>query len=163
MSCSDDDFLNDVWTLYFHDPANTDWNLKSYVNVITFSSVSEYASVAKAINEKVNRGMFFMMREHVFPCYDDKANINGGCFTIKVSNADAGEFWNEMCVRSLSESLFGPSTQNELVNGISISPKRGFCIFKVWMAACPEEEIDPARLKLPKGVVGDVMFKLWLD
>jgi hypothetical protein len=160
MATADDDFLDDMWTLYFHDPSNTDWNLKSYVNLITFSSVTEYASVAKAVNHRVNRGMFFLMREHVFPCYDDKANIDGGCFTIKVANVDANEFWNSLCVRLLSDTLTREATAASSVNGISISPKRGFCIFKIWMAT--NETGDSSCLKLPgKGIVGSVMFKRW--
>ena len=45
-------------------------------------------------------------------------------------------------MRSLSgESLFIESDINKYVNGITVSPKKNFCILKIWLNTC--EHKDP--------------------
>jgi hypothetical protein len=31
-----------------------------------------------------SRGMFFIMREHILPLWEDESNKNGGCFSYKI-------------------------------------------------------------------------------
>lgn len=146
-------YLNDLWTLYFHDPNNPDWTFKSYINIATFSTVNEYFSIDKALKDKLAHGMFFLMREHVFPCYDDALNQNGGVFTLKVATEDTARFWNELSIRTVGETL---AKNMSVINGLSVSPKRCFCIVKIWVANT-ETTLD--MLDMPKGYVGEILFK----
>jgi hypothetical protein len=77
-------YLDEVWTLYFHEPSDTDWNTSSYLRVADVSSLEDYASVRHALRGYTVHGMLFLMREHIFPCWDDKNNIEGGCLSIKM-------------------------------------------------------------------------------
>ena len=98
-------FLNDLWSLYFHDPSDTDWNMKSYKRLANISSVEEFWQHHDCYIEKVHQGMFFIMREHIFPCWDDPNNINGGCLSIKVLKENMKVFWEDICIKMMGESL----------------------------------------------------------
>lgn len=174
--------LQDVWTLYFHDPNDVDWNLSSYVRLGDISSVADYWDYRTATASYLSRGMFFVMREHVFPCWDDKMNINGGCLSMKVLKDDMPIYWDNLLVHMLGERLFDPKRNDEdggkndrdgvkqtkddddededawsVVNGLSVSPKRYFCIIKIWLR--DEKHKDAADFRLPQGYVGEVLYK----
>jgi Eukaryotic initiation factor 4E len=136
--------LHDTWTLYFHEPSETDWTMSSYVRLEEISSIESFWQVHEGVRRYLSKGMFFLMREHVFPCWDDPGNIQGGCISIKVLKEDIEAFWEEAVVRMLGERFVkddGGDTALmtadkavwSLVNGISTSPKRYFCICKVWL------------------------------
>lgn len=134
MSGDDDDdevMLPDSWTYHFHDPGDRDWTFKSYVRLADVSSVSDFWRVQAAVQRRIEHGSFFVMRENVFPCWDDPANINGGCISLKVSKSDVAAFWEALAIRTLGENLL-PS--EKIVNGISTSPKLHNCIVKIWIA-----------------------------
>lgn len=138
----DEHFLDDTWTLYFHEPSEIDWNMSSYVRLDQISSIESFWRVHEGIRKYLNKGMFFLMREHVFPCWDDPNNINGGCISIKILKDDLESFWETAVVRMLGDRLVqkkanvSNDVQDDvwtLVNGISTSPKRYFCICKLWL------------------------------
>jgi len=103
--------------------------------------------------------MFFLMREHVFPCWDDKYNIDGGCVTLKVPKPEVHNVWAYLTARLVDNALLKGEEEGEdasIVNGISVSPKSYYCIVKVWLA----REVDAQRdLNLPRGYHGDVLYK----
>lgn len=151
-------FLDDTWTLYFHDPDNPDWNVGSYVRVVDVSSIEDLAAVQHALQKKVAAGMFFLMREHVFPCWDDKNNIEGGCLSMKLPKTSVEPFWNELSLRLICEALVKPDRRyksEDVVNGISISPKAFYSVVKIWTSAA----VDPRDFWIPAGVRGDVLYK----
>ena len=129
----DDAFLNDTWRAFFHDPANSDWTMQSYVPLTTVGSVKDAWLLHNTIDGLVSRGMFFLMREHVFPCWDDKHNIDGGCVSIKVRHSDTPAVFRDLVNRMLGETLVDGAEWDH-VNGISVSPKKEFNIIKLWLS-----------------------------
>jgi hypothetical protein len=106
--------------------------------------------------------MFFIMREHVFPCWDDKHNIDGGCISLKVHGDQIVSIWDELTKRVIGETMMRSPTDWSHVNGVSISPKRGFCIIKLWMSSdyVPSGNGDDAdRMNLPCKYRGDVVYR----
>lgn len=152
-------YLNDTWSLYFHDPYDTDWTYDSYKKVCELCSANDYWSVDHALDESVAKGMFFIMREHIFPCWDDKYNIEGGCLSMKVLKQDMVEFWRHMVARLLGETLLKDDHIHlwDKVNGISTSPKKHFAIVKIWVAT--EELGDPLKFALPENFHGEIIYK----
>lgn len=144
-------FLNDVWMLSFHDPNDDNWTHASYVNLHTISTAEDLAQVQKAYAPLWEHGMFFLMREHIAPMWEDSHNVDGGCFSFKVMRPEVPERWYRLCAAILGETLVrdvedqreggrhigGPDTAREaiwdMVNGISISPKRNYCIVRIWI------------------------------
>lgn len=149
--------------MYFHDPNNEDWTLGSYLRLHNISTVEDFWACHNAIKEKLKNGMFFMMREHVFPCWDDEYNINGGCISIKVLKESVVEFWESLCIRVLGENLLDDSHEAEWdkINGISTSPKRYFCIIKIWLK--DNTLNDKKFFKLLNKYYGDVIYRDNMD
>lgn len=168
MAEQQEDFLLDeVWTLYFHDPKDAAWTTQSYVRVVDVSSAADHAAICHALRGRVPHGMFFLMREQVFPCWDDKRNIDGGCVSVRVPKHDAEAYWTELCARVLCEELEAKDKTDEeeepLVNGVSISPKPFCSVVKVWLgkraSACASEEVVCSLLALPPGYVGTPIYR----
>ena len=94
--------------------------------------------------------MLFVMRENINPTWEDKQNRNGGCFSYKISNKYVYEIWKALLYALAGESLTKDPAHASLVNGITISPKKNFCIVKIWLKDCtvqnPNEIIDIPNL-----------------
>ena len=150
-------WLQDVWTFYFHDPEDQRWTLESYRRLGDAASVEDFWELQGAVAPHVRAGMFFAMREHVFPCWDDKHNIDGGCISIKVPVDVAPAAWELLLKRAIGETLVVDDSSWASLNGISISPKRGFCIVKIWMA--DDRHATRAHVRLPEDYRGEVVFR----
>lgn len=128
-------YLNDIWSVYFHDPNDADWTHPSYVNLGNISTVDDFWNHYQSNKENVHKGMFFIMREHIFPCWDDPGNITGGCLSVKVLKDEMHKFWEDLCMKMLGECLLVEDKRDSwsVINGISTSPKKHFCIIKIWL------------------------------
>ena len=157
-------FLQDVWTYYFHDPEDSNWNHDSYIRLGDVCSAEDFWEYHAATAKYINRGMFFVMREHVYPCWDDKYNITGGCMSMKVLKDDLPAFWEHLLVHMLGERLLLHNTEDDdggdtwsVINGISVSPKRCFCIVKLWLRN--ERFTDKRAFRLPDSYSGEVLYR----
>jgi hypothetical protein len=158
-------FLQDAWTCYFHDPDDSNWNNESYHRVCDVSTVEDFWEVNDGLAPFLSRGMFFLMREHVYPCWDDKLNITGGCLSMKVLKDELPAFWEYVATRMLGESLVLESAIERhhdpdrwsIVNGVSVSPKRFFSIVKLWLR--DELNVDREDFDLPPSYSGEVLFR----
>lgn len=156
---AEDLWLEDVWTWYFHDPSDTRWTLDSYKRLCDTSTVEDFWGMHEALAQHVTHGMFFVMRESVFPCWDDARNINGGCVSMKVAAPEVPQCWEGLLKRLLGETLAVADDDNGAVNGVSISPKRGFCIIKLWMSDNRFEESPRTKLRIPEPYAGEVLYR----
>jgi hypothetical protein len=174
-------WLQDVWSFYVHSPDETSWTLESYHRLGDVSTVEDLRAMHRAVAPFAAHGMIFAMREHVFPCWDDKSNIDGGCLSLKVPLGAVAATWDLLVKRVAGETLGATAaTPWDAVNGLSISPKRGFCIIKLWLradaypqppATAPEATAAAAAaasegarrigamFKLPAGYHGDLIFR----
>jgi len=143
--------LFDKWVLWAHLPHDTDWSLGSYKDIMCLEFAEEvvglYSRLPKVL---IKNCMLFLMRKGVTPTWEDKKNRNGGCFSYKISNKDVPAVW-----RSLSYILTGETISTDpkfilKVNGITISPKKAFCIIKIWMSSC--EYQDPTKIRIFEGL-----------
>lgn len=129
--------LPDEWTMWAHLPHDTDWTVKSYKKILTFNSVEATIALCETIPEKmVNNCMLFLMRKGIVPMWEDTKNKNGGCFSYKVSNKCVANVWKTLSYILVGESLTDDKKLKALINGITISPKKNFCIIKIWLATC---------------------------
>lgn len=137
--------LYDTWTLWAHLPHDTDWSLKSYKQIMTFGTVDEAAALMSSLPDSLVRNcMLFIMREGVHPTWEDERNRSGGSFSYKVSNKAVVSVWRQLSYALVGETLTGSPDTREDINGATISPKKNFCIIKIWMASCQYK--DPAAL-----------------
>ncbi len=135
--------LTDKWCLWAHLPHDTDWSIDSYKNIYTVNSVEETIAVIETLPDiLVKNCMLFLMREGIKPIWEDPRNRNGGCFSYKVSNKHVYNVWKELSYVLTGGSISKQESFVANVTGITISPKKNFCIIKIWMSTC--ENQNPA-------------------
>ena len=123
--------LNSNWKFWFHDPLDNNWKLESYKDIYTIDTIERYWKLYSFLNNKIiENSMLFLMRDTIDPLWEDTENINGGCWSLKIPKGNIFDIWNNISIALLSESISNKDTIN--INGISISPKKNFCIIKIW-------------------------------
>lgn len=143
--------LSDKWTLWAHLPHNTDWSLKSYIPISTFKTIEETIAVTESLpSALVENCMLFIMRQGITPMWEDQKNRNGGCFSYKVLNKNVVKAWSELTYRVVGGSISNGNAFVKSVTGITISPKKNFCIIKIWMSNCDHQ--NPAVVAPIKGL-----------
>lgn len=159
MSDDEELFLNDVWNMYFHDPCDTDWTTQSYIRLANIGSVKEFWENIHSMHDKMHKGIFFLMREYVFPCWDDPNNIEGGCLSIKILKEQLVPFFEDLAIKMLGETLLKDDVKEHwnLINGISTSPKKHFCIIKIWLKN--DLLSDKKHFNLMTNYYGDILYK----
>ena len=140
--------LSDKWILWAHLPQDSNWEIESYIQIATISYVEEMLSLIHSLPDKlITDCMFFLMKEHIKPIWEDVNNKNGGCFSYKITQHIA-ECWRDMCFSLSGKTLSPNKLFSNTITGISISPKKKFCIVKVWMSTCNFQ--DPTQIKMLK-------------
>jgi hypothetical protein len=129
--------LSDKWILWAHLPHNTDWSINSYIQISVFNTIENTIAVTENLpSVLVENCMLFIMREGIKPTWEDPRNRNGGCFSYKVLNKNVYKVWKDLTYVLVGGSI---SNQNDFVNsvtGVTISPKKNFCIIKIWLSNC---------------------------
>ena len=129
--------LNNEWTLWAHLPHDTDWTTQSYKNVFTMTTVEETIALSESLPEVlVINCMLFIMKKGISPVWEDPANRQGGCFSYKIANKSVYSIWKELTYLLVGESLSTNKDFVKQITGITISPKKSFCIIKIWMSTC---------------------------
>ena len=68
----------------------------------------------------------------IYPRWEDKHNKNGGYWSFKVPKEHSSTAWFELMVYIIGEHGTNDPNNTMQINGISVSPKKNFCIFKIW-------------------------------
>jgi hypothetical protein len=119
------------WTLYFHSPEETKWTLNTFVSLGSMKIWKDFWTIINTLDqESFSNGMFFMMRDPVPPLWENHQNIRGGYYSFRCQKKDAPEIYIDYMISTMINQLTKHSSN--LINGLSISPKRGFNIIKVW-------------------------------
>lgn len=125
------------WTLYFHSPEETKWTLNTFITLGSMKTWREFWTILEALKpESFCDGMFFLMRDPSPPLWESHHNIRGGCYSFRCQKKDAPDIYLNHIIACLLGLLTGESDNR--INGISISPKRGFNIIKIWNTDAPK-------------------------
>lgn len=120
------------WNFYIHLQNVDDWSFSSYHNIHSLTTPEQAILLNEEINfELMKKTMLFVMKDNIKPMWEDNLNKNGGGFSFKVHNKHIEQVW-----KKLFFMLLGGSLSSKPINGISLSPKKSFCIIKVWMKDC---------------------------
>ena len=127
--------LNDKWVLYHHLPSNKDWKLSGYEIVFdNINSVEKLIAIVETIPEDmIKYSMWFFMRDGITPLWEDPKNESGGNFSYKIINKNVYEVWKQVAYLLCGGHLCVDPSHNQYINGITISPKKNFCIIKIWL------------------------------
>lgn len=123
--------LKNKWVLWFHKVNDNYWAIDSYSKVLEINTYYDVLFILKEL-ENITAGMFFLMKEDIIPIFEDKYNINGGYWSIRITKKDAYEYWEKILYYLCIDNLSINEEYEKKINGMSISPKINNCIFKIW-------------------------------
>jgi hypothetical protein len=154
--------LNSEWCLWAHMPHNTDWSVNSYINISTFKTAEDAIAITETLTDVlVKNCMLFVMKKNIAPVWEDPQNRNGGFFSYKISNKIVYEVWKKLTYALVGETVCPEYSHFRLVSGISVSPKKDFCIIKIWMSS-PTHQNPKMFLSDIKGLISQgCLFSLF--
>ena len=134
--------LNNKWCLWAHLPHNTDWSINSYTKILTFDSIEEQIAVFDIMPPiLIKNCMLFLMRDGIYPTWEDPKNKQGGCFSYKIANKNVVDSWKKLSYALIGNTLSDNEEFANNITGITISPKKNFCIVKIWLTTCKFKDV----------------------
>ena len=125
---------NSQWCLWFHSLNNEKWTKESYKNLFKINNLFDYHFLKNTFEKQhLQNGMFFVMRDDIFPTWEDPDNRLGGCISYKVDSDNILDSWNKLLLYLISENIVVKLDLFSEINGISIAPKKEFNIIKIWI------------------------------
>jgi hypothetical protein len=126
--------LNNNWTCWIHYQNDNIWTLDRYQNITTLVTLKDAVLFIENLDEDIiKKSMLFFMKDSILPLWESEDNINGGCFSYKISNTNIVNIFKILLYKILGNTLSNDENTLNNINGISISPKKNFCIIKIWM------------------------------
>ena len=125
--------LQNEWILWNHELNNKSWTNDSYKNIFEFKNLYDLKLYFDNLDLlQLQNSMYFIMRNGIFPTWEDKNNKYGCCASFKVLSNDILETWKLLLQNILCENIHKNIKKYDNINGISISPKKEFNIIKIW-------------------------------
>ena len=135
--------LHSEWVVWYHNPSDQTWTQESYKDILELTCIEDFLVLRNSWNQclpLVHEGMFFMMRKKegraILPLWEDTENREGGVWSFKIDKEDAESIWFKLCMHMIGETVCDDISMSMDINGISISPKKNFCIVKIWNKTC---------------------------
>lgn len=132
--------LKHVWNLWAHLPQDPNWSEDSYKLIHRFGTLEEVIGVTEMLQpELLCNCMLFIMKDGIAPMWEDPMNVDGGCFSYRITNKLVPEVWKELTYVLVGNTISTNDHFAKCVNGITISPKKNFCIIKIWTSTCEHQ------------------------
>jgi hypothetical protein len=126
--------LNNNWTCWIHYQNDNVWTLDRYQKITTLTTLKDAVLFIENLDENIiKKTMLFFMKDSILPLWESEDNINGGCFSYKISNINIVNIFKILLYKIIGNTLINNENTLNNINGISISPKKNFCIIKIWM------------------------------
>ena len=133
--------LNSTWTLWAHLPHDIDWSIQSYKKITDLHYIEDTVILMESLPIKMIKNcMLFLMRKDIMPMWEDVNNKEGGSFSYKVSNKNISKTWCNLCYALVGEQLAKTGAVQNSITGITISPKKNFCVIKIWLSKCDKQD-----------------------
>ena len=123
--------LNDTWVLWCHDIKDTNWGKDSYVKVFSFNTIEDFWKLYKNLTS-IDSIMLFLMKEGIFPLWEDPQNKEGGCWSFKIKKKDNYITWKNLSMALVGNWLSDNETLASNINGISFNPHLYNSVIKIW-------------------------------
>ncbi|MDA7663716.1 eukaryotic translation initiation factor EIF4E family protein [bacterium] len=134
--------LQKKWILWNHKLNDKSWSNDSYKNIFEYKNLYDLRIYFDNLDIlQLQNSMYFIMRDGIFPTWEDKNNKNGCCASFKVLSNDILETWKLLLQNILCENIHKNIQKYDNINGLSISPKKEFNIIKIWFK-CKIKNID---------------------
>lgn len=126
--------LNDSWDLWYHSIDDDNWKNESYKLLYKINNLYDIKFLKKNIQQNyLQNAMFFIMKESIFPTWEDPDNRDGCSISFKIPASNLHSEWNNFIEKVLSGDILKDKNKSDQINGISIAPKKEFNIIKLWL------------------------------
>lgn len=135
--------INTPWTLWYHSVKDKDWSHKSYKQIYKIDNLHDlynYHSITET--NHLQNGIYFLMRQDIFPTWEDPENRQGCCISFKIPCSFIQQEWCNIINRCVSEDILKDPDKYKELNGISFSPKKEFNILKIWLRSDIKGNMD---------------------
>ena len=146
--------LNTSWILWYHSIKDSNWTKSSYKKIYELNNLYDYSILEEIIKKNhLQNGMFFLMRNGIFPNWEDPDNSEGCCISFKIPGTKIKDEFLKILLYCLTEDILKDPDNFEELNGFSIAPKKEFNIAKLWMRNKQKKytnlmkEIEPCLLE----------------
>ena len=79
-------------------------------------------------------------------------------WSYKINKRDVFNAWTELSIAVCSENLL-KNNSLDLINGISISPKKSFCIIKIWNNSSKLNSKSLLNTKIENMAINECLYK----
>lgn len=135
-----------AWTFYFHESEDKSWTIDSYKKIHSAASWEGMGTLLHEMGHaRILGGVLKVMRGETSPLWENKMNIRGGAYCIRVPRKCAVDVFTRYIAGAAAGIVTASSSTNPIV-GVTISPKRGFCIIKLW-------NVDAKAFNKPSDIV----------
>lgn len=126
-----------LWAHHINDPS---WENVSYIRVFECTSPTEFWQLFNSLKNSLQslfpHHMLFLMKSinghEIYPKWEDRKNINGGCWSLRIDHNIAFETFKLLTLHLVTNTL-SKKNPEYITNGISITPKPKHSIIKIWM------------------------------
>ena len=151
---------NTPWTLWYHSIKNNEWTKNSYKKIMNVNNLYDYYLLKTHFERQhLQNGMFFVMRDEIFPTWEDPDNRLGGCLSFKIESKNILDSWNKILLYLISENLVNDNKDYDNINGISIAPKKEFNIIKIWLKDDSVNYKNILKELKPYFIIEDSLYK----
>jgi hypothetical protein len=123
--------LEDTWVLWCHDIKDSNWGKDSYIKVFSFNTIEDFWKLYKNLNN-IDSIMLFLMKEGIFPLWEDPQNKLGGCWSYKIKKKDNFNTWKNLSMSLVGNFLSQKEDLMKSINGISFNPHLYNSVIKIW-------------------------------
>lgn len=135
-----------TWSLWYHSPTETKWTPSTFSQLATVHTFGEFWAMKDVMSDEAFlNGFFFLMRDPLPPLWENKGNIRGGSYSMRIPRKDASLVYDKyMLAGMLDQASSNPENR---ITGICISPKKGFNIITIWNEDFTKSQ-DPKDIEL---------------
>ena len=127
--------LSHQWNIWVYQEPNN-WsknNLKVIQKISTVEDFTQFDKYLRLNSDQILNKHIFIMKNNIIPLWEEKENIEGGCWTFKTSIHDSLEKFLHLFLLIVTEQFFEDPLLNKKINGITFCIKNNNnCIIQVW-------------------------------
>lgn len=124
--------LSDIYNIWYHHEKDN-WTISGYTNIFTINNTKNFWQILNNINLLFNLDKhFFIMKNNITPIWEDKCNINGGCWSIKIREEILEKLFEKLMVHYVSNSILKNSSDDEIYGVSFCKKKNNYFVIKIW-------------------------------
>ena len=123
--------FKNTWNVWYHHTKDN-WKLSGYRKIYNITNIQNFWELYNNWNRLggILSKQFFVMKNNITPLWEDKMNINGGCWSLKININLAEKLWEYLSILLVGENIY----DNDNINGLSICVKKNnICVIKIWI------------------------------